>query len=141
MKTDLNKQDQYDGCNNPEVLRIPDIVSHDQLQENIIEIFKQIDVRANTIDTENWHRMGNLNKTTIICFTNRKNYNIVLEKVKLEQKTGYCKIGFEFDVRAFSSEVYGGAGRTHIICSAKGVVKLRRTTSEHPVAITHETDY
>ena len=36
--------------------------------------------------------------------------------------------------------MYDRAGKIQISCSAKGVVKLRKTINERPTAITHETD-
>ena len=42
LETDLNKQDQYSRPNNLGIEGIPDSVSDDQLEENVIEIFDQI---------------------------------------------------------------------------------------------------
>ena len=85
METDLNKQDQYNRRNNLDVQGIPDSVPDDQLEEKVIEIFNQINVKINTFDIEDCHCMGKSKKTTIVHFVDRKNCMTVLEKkVKLK---------------------------------------------------------
>ena len=80
LETDLNKQDQYNRRTNLDMQGIPDKVPDDQLEERVIEIFNQINVKVNTFDIENFHHMGKSKKTTIVCFVNRKNCKAVLEK-------------------------------------------------------------
>ena len=80
FETDFNKQDQYNRCNNLDIQGIPDSVPDDQLEEKVIEIFNQINVKINTFDTEDCHCMGKSQKTTTVCFVKRKNCKVVLEK-------------------------------------------------------------
>ena len=80
LATDLNNQDQYNRRNNLDIQGIPDIIPDDQLEEKVIEIFNQINVKINTFDIEDRHRMGKSKKTTIVRFGNRKNCKAVLEK-------------------------------------------------------------
>ena len=58
LETDLNKQDQYNRRNNLDTQGIPDGVPDDQLEEKIIEIFNQTNVKINTFDIEDCHRIG-----------------------------------------------------------------------------------
>ena len=80
FETDFNKQDQYNRCNNLDIQGILDSVPDDQLEEKVIEIFNQINVKINTFDTEDCHCMGKSQKTTTVCFVKRKNCKVVLEK-------------------------------------------------------------
>ena len=80
LETDLNKQDQYSRRNNLDIQGIPDSVSDDQLEEKIIEILYQINVKIDKFDIEDCHRMGKSKKTTIVRFVNRKNCKAILQK-------------------------------------------------------------
>ena len=77
LETDLNKQDQYSRRNNLDIQGIPDTVSDNQLEEKVIEIFNQINVKIDKFDIEDCHRMGKLKKTTIVSFGNRKNFKAI----------------------------------------------------------------
>ena len=95
LETDLNKQDQCNRCNNLDIQGIPDSVPYDQLEEKVIEIFYQNNVKINTFDIEDCHCMGKLKKTTTVCFVKRKNCKVVLEKkVNLNRKLDNEKLGF-----------------------------------------------
>ena len=54
----LNKQDQYSRHNNLDIQGIPDSVSDNQLEEKVIEIFNQINVKIDKFDIEDCHHMG-----------------------------------------------------------------------------------
>ena len=58
LAADMNNQDQYNRRNNLHIQGIPDIIPDDQLEEKVIEIFNQINVKINTFDIEDPHRMG-----------------------------------------------------------------------------------
>ena len=58
LAADMNNQDQYNRRNNLHIQGIPDIIPDDQLEEKVIEIFNQINVKINTFDIEDRHRMG-----------------------------------------------------------------------------------
>ena len=73
LETDLNKQDQYIRHNNLDIQGIPDSASDDQLEEKVIEIFNQINVKIDKFDIEDCYCMGKLKKTTIVSFGNKKN--------------------------------------------------------------------
>ena len=51
-ESDLNKQDQYNRCNNLDIQRFP----------GRVESFQQIGVNINTDDIEDWYRLGKSNK-------------------------------------------------------------------------------
>ena len=80
LETDLNKQDQYNRCNNLDIQGIPDFVPDDQIEEKVIEIASQINVKINAFDIEDCHCMGKSKKRTVVCFVNRKNCKAVLQK-------------------------------------------------------------
>ena len=44
LKTDCNKQDQYNKRNNFEIREIPSNISDDMIEEKVIQIFEVIDV-------------------------------------------------------------------------------------------------
>ena len=44
LKTDCNKQDQYNKRNNFEIHEIPSNISDDMIEEKVIQIFEVIDV-------------------------------------------------------------------------------------------------
>ena len=70
---------------------------HNQFDQSrsIIEIFNQINVKINTFDIEDCHRMGKSKKTTIARFVNRKNCKAVVEKkLSLKKKLDNEKLGF-----------------------------------------------
>ena len=80
LEIDSNKQDQYNRRNHLNIQGIPDSVPDDQLEEKFIKIFNQINVKINTFDIKDCHRMGKSKKTNITRFVNRKNCKAVLEK-------------------------------------------------------------
>ena len=80
LEIDSNKQDQHNRRNHLDIQGIPDSVPDDQLEEKVIKIFKQINVKINTFDIEDCHRMSKSKKTNIVRFVNRKNCKAVLEK-------------------------------------------------------------
>ena len=125
------------------------------MEEKVIEIFDQINVKIDKFDIENCHCMGKLKKTTIVHFVNRKNCKAILEKkLSLNIKLDNAKLGFQSDARIFVSEnliTYNQhlawkcrelkrTGKIHSCWSAKGVVKIRRTMNEHQIVINHDTD-
>ena len=153
LETDLDKQDQYSRRNNLDIQGIPDSVPDDQ--EKVIEIFNQINVKINKFNIDDCHRMGKSKKTTIVRFVNRKNCKAVLEKMfGLNRKLDNEKLGFQWDARIFVSEnvtpykqhlpwkcrELKQAGKILSCCSAKEVVKFRRTVNKRPIAIDHDTD-
>ena len=155
LETDLNKQDQYSRRNNLDRQEIPGSVTDDQLEEKVIVIFNEINAKINAFDIENCHRMGKLKKTSISRFVNRNNSKVVLEKkLSLDRKLGNEKFGFQSDRRIFVSQnLFSGnqhlawkckelkqAGKIHSCWSVKGLVKIRRTMNERPIAINHDTD-
>ena len=89
--------------------------------------------------------MGKLKKTTIVRFLEKK--------LGLNRKLYNEKLEFQSDARIFVSEnltpynqhlawkcrELKQAGKIHSCWSAKGVVKIRRTMNEHPIAINHDT--
>ena len=99
--------------------------------------------------------MGKSKKTTIAHLVNTNNCKAVLEKkLSLNRKPDDEKLGFQSDARIFVSKnltpynqhlawkcrELKRAGKIHSCWSAKGVVKIRRTMNEHPIAINHDTD-
>ena len=91
----------------------------------------------------------------LVRFVNRKNCKAILEKkLSLNRKLDNAKLGFQSDARIFVSEnltpynqhlawkcrELKQAGKIHSCWSAKGVVKIRRTMNEHPIAINRDTD-
>ena len=105
LETDLNKQNQYSRRNNLDIQGIPDSVSDDQLEEKVIKIFYQINVKIDKFDIEDCHRMGKSKKTTIVRFVNRKNCKAILEKkLSLNRKLDNEKLGFQSDARILVSE-------------------------------------
>ena len=75
------------------------------MEEKVIEIFNQINVKIDKLDIEDCHRMGKLKKTTIVCFVNRKNCKAILEKnLSLDRKLDNAKLGFQSDARIFASK-------------------------------------
>ena len=99
--------------------------------------------------------MGKSKKTTIARLVNTNNCKAVLEKkLSLNRKPDDEKLGFQSDARIFVSKnltpynqhlawkcrELKQAGKIHSCWSAKGVVKIRRTTNERPIAINHDTD-
>ena len=145
LETDLNKQDQYNRCNILDIQQISDSVPDDQLEEKVIEIFSQINVKINALDAEGCHGMGKSKKTTIVRFLEKK--------LSLNRKLYNEKLGFQSDARIFVSEnltpynqhlawkcrELKRASKIHSCWSAKGVVKIRRTMNERPTAIIHDT--
>ena len=101
LETDLNKQDQYNRCNILDIQQISDSVPDDQLEEKVIEIFSQINVKINALDAEGCHGMGRRRKckskkTTIVRFLEKK--------LSLNRKLYREKLGFQSDARIFVSE-------------------------------------
>ena len=62
-----------------DIQEIPESFPESQLEEKVIEIFNQIDIKINTFDTEDCHRMGKSKKTTIVRFLNRENCKAALK--------------------------------------------------------------
>ena len=99
--------------------------------------------------------MSKSKKTTIVYFVNKNNCKAVLEKkLSVNRKLDNEKLRFQSDARTFYSEnltpynqylawkcrELKRAGKICSCWSAKGVVKIRRTKNESPIAINHDTD-
>ena len=125
------------------------------MEEKVIEIFNQINVKIDKFDIEDCHCMAKSKKTTIVRFVNRKNCKAIPEKkLSLNRKLDNAKLGFQEDARIFVSgnltpynqnlawkcREWKRAGKIHSCWSAKEVVKIRRTMNEHPIAVNHDTD-
>ena len=52
----LSENKQYGCCNNIEISRIPDYISDQNLEENIIKICKDSDINISPMDIEGCHR-------------------------------------------------------------------------------------
>ena len=105
------------------------------MEEKVIEIFNQINVKIDKFDIEDCHRIGKSKKTTIVCSINRKNCKAVLEKkLSLNRKLDNAKLEFKSDARIFVSKdltpynqhlawkcrELKPAGKIHSCWSAKG---------------------
>ena len=96
LEIDSNKQDQHNRRNHLDIQGIPDSVPDDQLEEKVIEIFNQINVKMNKFNIDDCHRMDKSKKTTIVRFVNRKNCKAVLgKKFGLNRKLDNEKLGFQ----------------------------------------------
>ena len=79
LETDLNKQDQYNRRSKLSIQGIPDSAPDNHLEEKVIEIFNQINMKINTFDIQDCHLMGKSLKTTIVRFVDKKNCKAALE--------------------------------------------------------------
>ena len=84
LETDLNKQDQYNRRSKLSIQGIPDSAPDNHLEEKVIEIFNQINMKINTFDIQDCHLMGKSLKTTIVRFVDKKNCKAALENWTVE---------------------------------------------------------
>ena len=75
IESDHNALEQYGRRNNIEITGIPNSVSDQNLEKEVVDILKEINVVVSANDIEACHRMGppkNESKKTIVRFVNRK---------------------------------------------------------------------
>ena len=75
IEKEHNALEQYGRRNNIEITGIPNSVSDENLEKEVVDILKEIDVVVSVNDIEACHRVGppkNDSKKTIVRFVNRK---------------------------------------------------------------------
>ena len=86
-ESDINRLDQYSRRSNIEIAGIPDSVDEKDLEEKVLEILKEIDVKVASDEVEACHRLFRPRgvkgpRRTIVRFVNRKK----AEKIMLNKK-------------------------------------------------------
>ena len=72
LKIQNNNVDQYSRRNSIEISGIPQSVSDNQLEENVVDILKAIDVNITSNEIEACHCFGKKKKNVIVRVINRK---------------------------------------------------------------------
>ena len=92
---DLNKQHQYNRCSYQDILRIRDSVLDNKLEDEVAEIFQQIDINISTDDVET--AIGWVNQTKMqssVSSIGRIARQFLKKKFDLNKKLGNVKLGF-----------------------------------------------
>ena len=150
-----NHLDQYIRRNNLEIQGIPANVTDDELEGKVIDIFSCLGVEVKGSDIEECHRLGYVNpKNTIVRFVNRKFCYQALDKKMDLHKLNSRRLGFNPVKALYFSENLNPtnqllawkrrelkrASMIHSTCSARGVIKIRRTANERAVSIKNDND-
>ena len=99
-----NELEHYTRRNNIEIQGIPSSV-HDNLLEDKVDIFSQLNITISKSNIEDCHRLGKANpKNTIARFVNRKFCNDALTKKKQLMSLNKTELGFKPDVALCISE-------------------------------------
>ena len=82
------------------------MIVHDSLLEDkVINMFSQLNIRISKFDIEDCHRLGKANpKNTTVRFVNRKFCKDALEKKKKLMSINKMELGFKPDVVLYISE-------------------------------------
>ena len=94
LSTELSQTNQYGRRNNIEICGIPNSISDEMLEEEVIELFSDIEVEVHHTEIEACHRLpparNSSNKKVIVRFSNRKFAEKLLKsKKKLSQVRRY----------------------------------------------------
>ena len=99
---------QYSRRNNLEFVGIPNSISQDDLDDNVIEILKSIEVNVQSEDIEACHRLDygknesrDQPKRTIVEFLNRKNCDNRMKNRKEKKYTDKSVLGYNGDTSIF----------------------------------------
>ena len=97
---DSNKQDQYNRGNNLKIHGIPHNVLYDKLEEKVIQIFQDIEIKLTKNNNEECHHLGKCSNNKIVRFLNRTICRKAFENKKdLKTMLSHTKLGFQHDVK------------------------------------------
>ena len=104
----IEANNQYVRCNNIEISGVPNNITDDNLEDEVIDILGKIDVKVRKRDIEACHRLPptrkNPNKRVIIRFFNRKNTEKCLENKKKLENIEMSDLNYPNKTRLFISE-------------------------------------
>ena len=155
-QTDLNRLEQYGRRSNVEIAGIPDEVSINELENKVVAIFKEMDVKVDPRDIEACHRLPNGRHSkgparTIVRFVNRKNCNEIfskkrnlknIDKKKLNLRSNiYVNYSLCRDYRRiwYNARKLHSDGKITKFWVSNGTVKIALTENSPPISILHKS--
>ena len=156
-QTDINRLEQYGRRSNVEIAGIPDEVSSNELENKVVQIFKEMDVIVEPRDIEACHRLpkGRVAKgpaRTIVRFVNRKYCdeifkkkrnlkNIDKKKLNLRNNNIYVNYSLCRDYRRiwYYARKLHSEGRISKFWVSNGTVKIALAENSPPISILHKS--
>ena len=158
LETDINRLEQYGRRSNVEISGIPDEVSDAHLEDKIMEILGEINVRVEPKEVEACHRLpqGRFSKglkRTVIRFTNRKICDVIhrnkkklknVDKKKLCLKDNvYVNYSLCRDYRKlwYYARKLNHDGKIARFWVSNGTIKVGVTLESPPISILHRRNF
>ena len=138
-----------------EIVGIPISVSHDSLEDKVLEIFDSLGCKVQKDNIEACHRLSSTNDRTIIKFSKRKDCQQVLSVKKDLKNLNMEDLELPSSTRIFvnqslcpyyrilwsKSKKLHSLGKIHIFFVSNSGIKVKINENSQPLSITHESDF
>ena len=148
--------EQYTRRRNIEIANIPHIVTDDNLEEKVQQIFKEIGVTVKSEDIEACHRLNTRNKdgnkNVIVRFVNRKLVEKIISVRKESANINNNVVGFPENTEIFINEnlcpyyrgIFGKCrklkknNKMKYLWTVIGEIRVRRDDTSTAIKVTHD---
>ena len=155
-ESDVNRLDQYSRRSNIELAGIPDNVEEDVLEEKVIDILKEIDIKVAPNEIEACHRLFQPRgvkgpRRTIVRFVNRKKCELIMSNKKKMKNINKKKLGLTDNIYVnyslcrdyrriwnYARKLYGDGVIARFWVS-NGTVKIALAPDSSPISIFHKS--
>ena len=138
-----------------ELVGIPASVSHDSLEDKVLNVFDKMGCHIQKENVEACHRISKHNDRTIIKFTRRKDCQQVLSVKRDLRNLSSEDVGFPGDTRIFinqslrpyyrilwsKSKKLHSLGKVHTFHVSNSTIKIKISENSQPISITHSSDF
>ena len=146
---------QYSRRECLEVVGIPSSVSHDCLEDKVLDIFDQVGCRIKKENIEACHRLNKNSDRTIIKFSKRKESQQVLAVKRDLKNLDMESLGLPADTKIFinqslcpyymvlwsKSKKLSNLGKIHNFYFSNGIIKIKVDENSQPISISHSCDF
>ena len=146
---------QYSRRECLEIVGIPGNVSHDSLEDQVLQIFDNVGCSVQKDNIEACHRMGRNNDRTIIKFSKRKDCQQVLSVKKHLKNLKMEDVGLPADTKIFinqslcpyyrslwsKSKKLHSLGKIYNFFVSNTGIRIKINENSKPLSITHVSDF
>ena len=146
---------QYSRRECLEMVGIPASVSHDCLEDKVLEIFDSMGCRVQKENIEACHRMGKKNDRTIVKFSKRKDCQQILSVKKDLKNLSMEDLNLPADTKIFvnqslcpyyrilwsKSKKLHSLGKIFNFYISNSAIRIKINESSQPLSITHSSDF
>ena len=138
-----------------ELVGMPASVSHDSLEDKVLNVFDKMGCHIQNENVEACHRISKHNDRAIIKFTRRKDCQQVLSVKRDLRNLSMEDVGLPGDTRIFinqslcpyyrilwsKSKKLHSLGKVHTFYVSNSTNKIKISKNSQPISITHSSDF